>query len=113
MNIRRLEVLAMSALFLVVLAALPFWQKLGHLTSEAGCLLVNTPSVVAADYSLAFQLKNLPTLIFGILLVAFGLSLLFGCWQKKGSQKEMYTCATCSTPYEYGSKFCHSCGAEL
>lgn len=113
MNIRRLEVLSMSALFWVVLAVLPPWQHLGHLTRETVCRFHNAPSALAVEYGLAFQVGNLPMLIFGILLVTFGLALLFDCRKRKASQKEKYSCATCSTPYELGNRFCHSCGAEL
>jgi hypothetical protein len=76
MNIRRLEVLSMSALFWVVLAVLPPWQHLGHLTRETVCRFHNAPSALAVEYGLAFQVGNLPMLIFGILLVTFGLALL-------------------------------------
>ncbi|PZM77938.1 MAG: hypothetical protein DKT66_27060 [Candidatus Melainabacteria bacterium] len=113
MNIRRLEVLSMLALFWVVLAMLPPWQHSGHLTRDTGCRFFDVSSALAVDYGLAFKVGNLPMLIFGILLVAFGLALLFDCRKTKASQKEKYSCATCSTPYEPGNKFCHSCGAEL
>ncbi|MBX9950369.1 MAG: hypothetical protein K2Y39_14465 [Candidatus Obscuribacterales bacterium] len=96
MKIRRLEVLAMSALFLVVLASFPPWQHFLGFTLEA-------------------SLRGLPRLLFGFLILAFVISMLMKCYdaKKKCEQKEMYTCATCSTPYEHGNKFCHSCGAEL
>lgn len=96
MKIRRLEVLAMSALFLVVLAAFPPWQHFLGFTLEA-------------------SLRGLPRLLLSFLILAFVISLLMKCCdaKKKCEQKEMYTCATCSTPYEQGNKFCHSCGAEL
>lgn len=113
MNIRRLEVLAISALYLLVLAWSPLWQLIGHTITNTGCRLTKVPGVVAIDHNLAFHVGNLPMLIFGVLLVAIGLSLLFDCCKRKGSPKEMYSCASCSTPYEPGNKFCHSCGSEL
>lgn len=113
MNIRRLEVLSMAALCWVVFAILPKWQHCQHLTRDTGCRFFDVSSILAVAYGLAFKVGNLPMLIFGILLVAFGLALLFDCRKTKASQKEKYSCATCSTPYEPGNKFCHSCGAEL
>lgn len=91
MNLKRLEVLAMSALFLAVLAVFP------------------------PGNSLAVSLRGFPRLLLGVLIFAFLMSLLMKCCEtkKKCEQKEMYSCASCSTPYELGNKFCHSCGAEL
>ncbi|PZM77943.1 MAG: hypothetical protein DKT66_27090 [Candidatus Melainabacteria bacterium] len=91
MTIKRLEVLAMSALFLAVFAVFP------------------------PGPSLAVSLRGFPRLLLGVLIFVFVISLLMKCCEtkKKCEQKEMYSCASCSTPYEAGSKFCHSCGAEL
>ncbi len=118
MNIKRLEVIALSALFLGVMAILPPWQMLGLRqlsASGSGCGHLAAPAAQVMNFTLAAELKGLPRLIIGALIFAFLFSLMMNWFKmkKECQQKEMYSCATCSTPYEQGSKFCHSCGAEL
>lgn len=114
MNIRRLELLAMSALLMFVAVLLPPWRHVTHVVHETSCKVMTQSAFVCVDYApIAMELRGLPRLIISILILAFLVSLLLKCCKKTCSQKEMYSCAICSTPYQPGSKYCHSCGAGL